>query len=223
MAKRAKADQPAGVPTTATTLTTTTAPSPAAGLGPQATGIEAAEVQGAGGTVRRARRGLKRTRFQVPQRVPVPVRALWQAASEEERRKAHQVATTVLKTWLGKMSREEAAKELSMTGLRFWQLSQQAVAGLVAGCLRQPRFRGRVQLEGGDEVPVALLKRRVETLEREVEAGRRLIDLLRELPGHREAPKPAAKEVRRARRTGAAAAAGADAGAGRAAGGAAQG
>lgn len=210
MARRAKAD----LTTSPTTVALAPPPGPVA---------PATEAPGAGGTARRARRGLKRTRFQVPQRVPVPVRALWQAASEEERRKAHEVATTVLKTWLGKMSREEGAKELSMTGLRFWQLSQQAVAGLVAGCLRQPRFRGRVDLGGGEEVPVALLKRRVATLEREVEAGRRLIDLLRELPGHREAPKPAAKEVRRARSTGAAVAAGADASAGRAAGGAAQG
>lgn len=217
MARRAKADL-----TTTPTMATTTAPSPQAASG-TAAGIQAAEVQGAGGTVRRARRGLKRTRFQVPQRVPVPVRALWQAASEEERRKAHAVATTVLKTWLGKMSREEAAKELSMTGLRFWQLSQQAVAGLVAGCLRQPRFRGRVDLGGGEEVPVASLKRRVATLEREVEAGRRLIDLLRELPGHRGTSTPAEKEVRRARKTGPAVAAGADAGGGRAAGGDAQG
>lgn len=222
MAKRAKAGQAAGV-VTSPAAEATARPVPEPGPAGPAPGSPAAGLPGPAGPVRRRRRCLKRTRFQVPQRVPVPVRALWQAASEEEQRKAHQVATTVLKTWLGKMSREDAAKELSMTGLRFWQLSQQAVAGLVAGCLRQPRFRGRVQLEGGDEVPVALLKRRVETLEREVEAGRRLIDLLRELPGHREAPKPAAKEVRRARRTGAAAAAGADAGAGRAAGGAAQG
>lgn len=215
MAKRAKAGQPAGVPT-APVAEATAAPGPAPGS-------PVAGLPGAQGAVRRPRRGLKRTRFQVPQRVPVPVRALWQAASPEEQRKAHQVATTVLKTWLGKMSREQAAQELSLTGLRFWQLSQQAVAGLVAGCLRQPRFRGRVDLGGGEEVPVALLKRRVATLEREVEAGRRLIDLLRELPGHRGTSTPAAREVRRARKAGAAVAAGADGGAGRAAGGAAQG
>jgi hypothetical protein len=128
--------------------------------------------------------------------LPRSFTALWQSASEEERVKAHQTATTVLKAWLGKTSREEAAQELGLTGLRFWQLSQQAVAGLVAGCLRQPRFRGRADL-GPEAEPVSELKRRIHVLEREVEAGRRLIGLLRDLPGHREAAAGASREVRR--------------------------
>jgi hypothetical protein len=126
----------------------------------------------------------------------------------------------VLRTWLGKTTREDAAKELGLSGLRFWQLSQQAVAGLVAGCLKQPRFRGRVEL-GGEDVAVSELRRRIQVLEREVASGRRLIELWKELPGHRE---PAmAREVRRGRKARPATDAGADATGGRAAGGAAQG
>jgi hypothetical protein len=105
----------------------------------------------------------------------------------------------VLKPWLGKASREEAARELGVPALRFWQLSQQALAGLVAGCLTQPRFRGRVRLDTGEEATAVELKRRIHVLEREVEAGRRLIELLRELPGHRAPPAAPAREVRRGR------------------------
>jgi hypothetical protein len=148
---------------------------------------------------KRPRRGLKRTVFQVPKAVPAPVRALWKSASPAERERAHKTATTVLKAWLGLMSREEAARELGLTPLRFWQISQQAVAGLVAGCLRQPRFRGRADLGTAAE-PVALLKRRILVLEREVEAGRRLIGVLRELPGHREVEARTRRKPRHGRR-----------------------
>ena len=121
--------------------------------------------------------------------MPVPVRALWASASEEERARAHRTATAVLRTWLGKTSREEAAQEVGVSRLRFWQLSQQAVAGLVAGLLRQPRYRG-AGLPGDEESPGSL-KRRLRSLERELEGARRLIGLLQELPANRERPPQA--------------------------------
>jgi hypothetical protein len=105
----------------------------------------------------------------------------------------------VLKAWLGKSSREEAARDLGLTPLRFWQISQQALAGLVAGCLKQPRFRGRLD-RGAEPENTAALRRRILVLEREVEAGRRLIGLLRELPGHREAAGRAGKGAPRGRK-----------------------
>ena len=92
----------------------------------------------------------------------------------------------ILKTWLGKARREEAAKDLGLSGVRFWQLSQQAVSGLVVGCLRQPRFRGRPPKVLSDEGAGALAKR-IALLERELDASRRLIEVLKELPGVREA------------------------------------
>jgi hypothetical protein len=99
----------------------------------------------------------------------------------------------ILKTWLGKSRREEAARELGLSGVRFWQLSQQAVSGLVVGCLRQPRFRGRPPAYVSEE-GVGALRKKIATLEREVESSRRLIEVLRELPGHREAAARAGAE-----------------------------
>lgn len=99
---------------------------------------------------------------------------------------AHKTAVAVLSTWLGKVRREEAARTLGLTPLRFWQLSQQAVSGLVAGCLKQPRFRGRVPAGGFYEHGGAgALRLKIKGLERELEGARRLIEVLRELPGHR--------------------------------------
>lgn len=183
MGRRAKEAATTGTSVAATAAAEATAPVPEAAMTPEP-------------TAGRRRWSRKRTRFQEPKQVPVPVRALWRSASEEERRTAHRRATAVLRAWLGEASREEAAAELGLTPLRFWQLSQQAVAGLVAGCLRQPRFRGRAEL-GPEAESVGVLRRRILVLEREVEAGRRLIGLLRDLPGHREAAAGASKETRR--------------------------
>ena len=136
---------------------------------------------------RRTRRGQKRLAFQVPKAMPLPIKALWDAASEEQRSLAHRTATAILATWLGKSSREAAAKELGLSAIRVWQLSQQAVCGLVVGCLRQPRYRGRPPKDGmhpGIEDGAALRKK-VMLLERELDASRRLIEVMRDLPGNR--------------------------------------
>src|SRR5262245_2982250 len=125
---------------------------------------------------RRRRRGLKRLKFQVP-RMPSPVRALWEGANPEERQRAHAVATAVLRTWLGRTSREEAAKDLGVAPLRFWQLSQQAVAGLVAGCLRQPRYRGPVRVLLPAQESVGVLRKRIAFLEGDAEGPPLLIGL----------------------------------------------
>jgi hypothetical protein len=136
---------------------------------------------------RRFRRGLKRTKFQVPAKMPLPVRALWQAASAEERERAHRSATEILLAWLGKATREEAAARLGVAPLRFWQLSQQAVAGMVAGLLRQPRARRvRPGTAATDEEDVASLRRRLQKAEQELDGARRLIGILRDLPANRE-------------------------------------
>jgi hypothetical protein len=72
--------------------------------------------------------------------------------------------------------------------VRLWQLSQQAVSGLVVGCLRQPRFRGRPPKDGdglGGE-GVGALRKRIADLERELDGSRRLLDVMKELPGNRD-------------------------------------
>ncbi len=170
--------------------------------------------------VRRPRLGLKRTKFAVPKAMPRPVKALWAAATPEAQARAHRAATAILRTWLGKATREEAAKELELTPLRFWQLSQQAVAGLVAGLLHQPRFRGGGALLGDApaEESAGVLRRRITTLERELDGARRLIGLLKELPTPRVATPASGTEAgdggKRRRRDGRAAAGAVDAGAG---------
>src|SRR5262245_43783673 len=118
--------------------------------------------------------------------MPPGVRDLWRSASEEERVSAHRRAVVILQAWLGKLSRLEAAKALEMAPLRFWQLSQQAVAGMVAGCLRQPRAR-RGRPSACERTPRAShLERRIRGLEEDLSGARRLIEILKELPGNRE-------------------------------------
>ena len=170
---------PSSGPASATPTTkATAAPPPGAAAAPAA-------------RPRRARTGLKRVKFAVPAKMPLPVRALWASASPEAQAKAHQAATAILRTWLGKATREEAARELGLSPLRFWQLSQQAVAGLVAGLLKQPRFRGGVGPAEPAEEGVGVLRRKMAALEKELDGARRLIALLKELPAPRAAgPAP---------------------------------
>lgn len=151
---------------------------------------------------RRTRRGWKRTTFQVPRKMPAPVRALWLGASEEQRARAHTTAATILKTWLGRATREEAAKELGLSSIRLWQLSQQAVCGLVVGCLRQPRFRGPARSPLPGEEGLGVLRQKISRLERELDGAQRLISLLKDLPGQREVASvpEGAQDARRRRR-----------------------
>src|SRR5215470_17346807 len=77
---------------------------------------------------KRRRRGGKRVKFERLPPPPLPVKALWTAASEEERQRAHQATSVMLAYWLGKIGKAEAASQLSVNELRVWQLSQQALA-----------------------------------------------------------------------------------------------
>ena len=135
------------------------------------------------------RRGRKRTAFRTIPRMPVPVRALWEQASEEQRRAAHRACGAILEAWLGKAPRGEIAERLGVTPLRLWQLSQQATAGMLAGLLKQPRRRRSMTSPPlpPEEDPVKLRKK-VEQLQRELSLAEDLIALLRELPGNREPP-----------------------------------
>lgn len=126
--------------------------------------------------------------------MPLPVRALWASASLKEQARAHQAAKAILRAWLGKATREEAAREIGLSPLRFWQLSQQAVAGLVAGLLKQPRFRRALPADGPLEESVGVLRKRITALERELDGAKRLIGLLKDLPALRPAPPASGAE-----------------------------
>jgi DNA repair exonuclease SbcCD ATPase subunit len=118
-----------------------------------------------------------------------PIKAIWEAASEEEKQKARALTTEVLGYWLGQQSKTELAKELGVPPIRVWEMSQRAVAGMVAAMLKPPSGRrGRMPKLDPE---VKELRKRIAELERENEVQRRLIRLLRTMPGNekRELPK----------------------------------
>jgi len=125
--------------------------------------------------------------YAMPRRlVPVPIRGLWRAASEEERERAHQTGVAILELWLGQTSRKEIAERLGIPPLRIWQLSQQALAGLTAGLLKQPRSV-KVPEEALEDALPARVRKKLQKQEEELESLRRLVGLLREMPAQRQA------------------------------------
>ena len=75
--------------------------------------------------------------------------------------------------------------------MRIWQLSQQALSGMVAGLLKQPRGRKGIVMDPGEDPKV--LRKRIQQLERELETAKRLIEILKDLPENR----PQIVEVKR--------------------------
>lgn len=143
----------------------------------------------------RTRRGRKRLVFQPPRQMPPPVRALWEWASPEEKARAHSSCVAILSLWLGRKSRTQVAQELELPPLRVWQMSQSALAGMLAGLLKQPRGGKKGPSEPSEEDP-RLLRKRIEKLEQENETLRTLVEVLKTLPYSREtpAPRPRAKK-----------------------------
>lgn len=60
-------------------------------------------------------------------------------------------------------------------------MSTQAIAGMTAGLLTQPRYRKSAFLAGGE---VTALRAKVRELEAKVSAQQKLIEVLKSLPGH---------------------------------------
>lgn len=111
-------------PTSTTTTEPETAATPAGPTSPTT------------GRARRARTSRKRSRFSRCPRPAIPVRGLWEQASEAERTSAHRSCMAILEYWLGKSSKAQIAARLEVPPLRVWQLSQQALSGMLAGLLR---------------------------------------------------------------------------------------
>ena len=153
---------------------------------------------------RKPRRGPGKRKSRVVPKMPVPVKALWESASEAERRKAHETSGVILQYWLGQLSKAEAAQVLEVKPLRVWQLSQQALSGMVAGLLKQPRKRRSATMTPlPPEQDPKVLRKRIEELERELEIAQDVIRLLRDLPANRETEKtpPGTKAAGKKRRT----------------------
>ena len=129
-------------------------------------------------------RRIRKRSFPMPQKMPWPVRGLWDVATEEERKKAHETSVQLLQMWLGRQSRTEVAASLGMPLLRVWQLSQQALAGMVAGLLKQPKVRPKKGALA-DGPGMTELKGKVTRLEKQLMHAEHLIDLLRQMPARR--------------------------------------
>jgi hypothetical protein len=129
----------------------------------------------------------KNPKFKMPKIAPKPMKALWDNATEEEKQKAHQAAVGILETWMGQATREEVAQKLGVPSLRVWQMSQQALVGLVAGLLKQPKGRkGKNQPALPPEEDPVKLRKRITALEKDLGMMKELVGLLREFPAHRE-------------------------------------
>jgi hypothetical protein len=129
---------------------------------------------------------IKSPKFKLPKSAPKPMRSLWDSASQEEKEKAHQAAAAILENWLGQASREEIAKKLGVPPLRVWQMSQQALVGLVAGLLKQPKARKETKVNLPPEEDPVKLQKRIANLERDLAMMKELVGLLKEFPAHRE-------------------------------------
>ncbi len=135
-------------------------------------------------TAPRQRRGRGRRRVGSWVRPVYPIRALYDAASEEERRQAHLLSATILEYWTGVKTKQEVAKALSVPPIRVWQMSQRAATGLVCALLTPPSGKRGAPMATSDEEK-ALLKE-LERLRKENQLQRELIEVLRELPGNRD-------------------------------------
>jgi hypothetical protein len=132
---------------------------------------------------RRSRVGRKRTVFRSPPKPAWPVRGLWEAAPAEEKERAHEICMEILEYWLGKKSKGEVAQDLDVSRLRVWQLSQQALSGMMAGLLTQPRRRvGPEVFEGRPDETRSALKACIAELEKKLERTEDLVRVLRTAP-----------------------------------------
>ena len=150
--------------------------------------------------MRRSRVRRKRASFR---RLPPPapsVRGLWLRASDEERAKAHRLCMTILEYWLGQATKREIAERLETSPLRVWQLSQQALSGMLVGLLKIPRSRAKLEADSAlQETDTSTLRQRIAELERKLARTEDLVRVLKHLPWQTESGdgRPATKRATR--------------------------
>jgi hypothetical protein len=139
-------------------------------------------------TIRPKRRRIyrKRTVFRGYPHPAIPVRGLWEQATDEEKQTAHRQCMAILEYWLGKRSKQEIAGRLGVPSLRVWQMSQQALSGMLAGLLRQPKKRAKVTLPPAcpEEDPKRLTEK-IRELEKKLAHTEDLVRVLKDLPWSR--------------------------------------
>lgn len=140
-------------------------------------------------TPQQGRRTRKR-RFRNMPRPAIAVKGLLDAASPAEIQKARDLCGSILELWLGKTSKQQIARSLGLAPLRVWQLSQQALSGMIAGLLVQPRTRTRTRAGTGVEAIVraspgpdlTALRKEIEKLKQDLAASQRVNELLKQFP-----------------------------------------
>jgi hypothetical protein len=130
---------------------------------------------------------------------PWPIRAIWELASTKERQDAYQLAVQILEHWLGRQTRKDLGDKLNLPPLRVWQLSQQALTGMVVALMAQPKRPPQ-----GTPLPMAKLpdveelkelRKEVRKLRDEKKVLEDLLVLLREMPGQGDTPAPKGKKT----------------------------
>lgn len=147
----------------------------------------------------KGKRGRKRS-MKPPPKFALPVKTLWQLATQEQKQRAQVTGVTMLEYWMGRISKSDAAKQLNIPPVRVWQLSQQATSGMLAGLLVQPKTRAKGVPMNPSEDPKALQKK-IKQLEETIRLQDMLISVLRTMPGCRDVTIPMEAEETRARKT----------------------
>jgi hypothetical protein len=91
---------------------------------------------------------------------------------------------------MGHRSKKEIADELKIPPLRIWQLSGQAIAGMTAGLLKQPKMKKGALVSVNKEDDPKYLKKKIADLEQTIVSLRFLIDILKEMPGCKDVTIP---------------------------------
>ena len=128
----------------------------------------------------------RKPRVLLPKQPPIAIRSLWEWATTAEKEQAHRTAAAMMEYWMGQSSKQEIALRLNIPQIRVWQLSQQAISGMVVGLLHPPKNKTKNAQVNPEEDPKKL-HRRILELERHVSMQHRLIVILREMPITREA------------------------------------
>jgi hypothetical protein len=123
---------------------------------------------------------------------PWPVRAIWETASPEERKKGHELGVLMLEHWLGRVSRKDLAEKLNLPPLRVWQMSQQALSGMVVALMKQPKLpmKGTPPPSEIPKEDTKALYRKIDDLQREKQVLADLVDLMKDLPTTKLGKKP---------------------------------
>jgi hypothetical protein len=137
---------------------------------------------------KKSRHKTRHPQVMLPTKPPVAIRSLWEWANPAQKEQAHQTAVALMEYWLGQSSKQEIATRLNVPMLRVWQMSQQAISGMVVGLLNPPKVRTKkAAMSIRPEDDPKLLQRRIQELEKQVATQHRLIVILREMPASRDA------------------------------------